>query len=65
MKAKNFPGRKNDRRIAALSRLDTASDVTSFAAGKESVALKKMIVPIGSAKTFTKKDRSAKGKDKK
>jgi hypothetical protein len=65
MKAKNFPGRKNDRRISALSRLDTAKDVTSFAAGKESATLNRLIVPVGTAKTFTKKDRSAKGKDKK
>jgi hypothetical protein len=65
MKVKNFPGRKNDRRISALSRLDTATDVTSFTAGKESATLNRLIVPIGTAKRFTKKDRTASNKEKK
>jgi hypothetical protein len=64
MKSKNFPGRKNDRRRAALKRLGTGiSLVGEGKKEREQRALMSSIMSNDAARSIrTKKDRSARGK---
>jgi hypothetical protein len=67
MKVKNFPGRKNTRRIAALDRLpaDRPHSIAAFSTDKERAALTRVIVPEGTARRITKKSRIDRAKEKK
>lgn len=63
MKIKNFPGRKNKRRISALARLQS-KDISLNE--KEKEVLIKKIIPQSSAEAIrTKKTRASKEKGKK
>jgi hypothetical protein len=63
MKPRNFPGRKNDRRKAALARLNPLTAFNPEKAKQEQSVLKSRIIPDSMARGIrTKKDRSARGK---
>lgn len=62
-KPANFPGRKNARRNRALNRLLEKGEDLNPARFSEVAALKARIVdPQVAFNTFTKKDRSARGR---
>jgi hypothetical protein len=65
MKVKNFPGRKNTRRIAALDRINASNTVVTAAQARETAVLTRVIVPEGTARRITKKSRIDRAKEKK
>jgi hypothetical protein len=63
MKPRNFPGRKNDRRKAALARLKPSVAFNPEKAKAEQAVLCSRILPDSMARGIrTKIDRSARGK---
>ena len=69
MKPKNFPDRKNKRRLVALSHLSTpkykkehGDDKKRFSSETEEQALQARIVPQGLRHVRTKVNRSGRGK---